>query len=150
MAPVHRIALRIASITRERAPSGRASGVHRGQDVLRRRPLVVELEHQLLAVAPQPVDAALQAHPVGLQPVPQPGLRDAVAGLEMARQAIEVVEHVGVEHRHVRRDDAAEQDAPEPRGGRHRQVAAAQRHPAGGGDGPGGKTSSSARITGAA
>ena len=51
-----------------------ARGVHGGEDVVRRRPLAVDLERQRLPLTVQPVDAALQADPVDLESVAQPGL----------------------------------------------------------------------------
>ena len=104
---------------------------------LRGRPLAVDLERQRLPLAVQPVNAALQADPVDLEPVPQPGLGDLVAGVELAGQPVEVVEHLGVERPDVGRHDAAEQDAAEPRGRRDGQVAVAERQASGRRDRPG-------------
>ena len=57
----------------------------------------------------------------------QAGLGDAVAGLELVGQAVEVVEQFRVEHGHVGGDHTPEQDAAEPGCRRHRQVALTQR-----------------------
>src|SRR5690606_16187612 len=65
------------------------------------------------------------------------GLRDVVAGLELAGELVELVEQLGVEQRDVGGDDAAEQHAAEAGGGRDGQVALAEGEPARGGDGPG-------------
>jgi hypothetical protein len=75
--------------------------------VVRRRALAVELERQLVALAPQPVDAALQPDAVGLEAMAQAGLGDAAAGLQVNCQAVKVVEQLGVEVRDVAGDDPA-------------------------------------------
>ena len=117
MAPVQRIALRMVSMTRLRAPMGKRRRRTRPPGCGAPAPPGVDLEAQLLALALQPVDAALQAHPIGLQPVTQAGLGDAVAGLELVGQAVEVVEQLRVEHGHVGGDHTPEQDAAEPGAG---------------------------------
>jgi hypothetical protein len=83
--------------------------------VVRRRAFVVQLEGQVLALPAQPVNATLQADPVGLEAMAESGLGDAAPGLEMHGQAMEVVEQLGVEGGDVGGHDAAEQDAAEPR-----------------------------------
>ena len=82
------------------------SGWQRSSNDQRRRAGVV--------VAIEAVAAARQALRVGLEPVPQPRLRDAAAALEVVDQQVEVVAQLGVEPRHERADDCRPAGAARP------------------------------------
>ena len=73
---------------------------------------------------------------VGLEPVAQPGLGDAVAVLDLLAEPDEVRVQVGVDALDEGGGHAAEQDAAEAGGGVDREVAPAERDPPGGSDGP--------------
>ncbi len=102
--------------------------VHRAEDLLRGRSLRVEVEVDRLADPEQPVVAARQADPVGLEPMTQPRLDDAAAVFELVDQAMQVVMELRIEVVHVSGDDTAEQDAAEAgrRIGRQRALAERQ------------------------
>src|SRR5690606_9487698 len=91
--------------------------VYGGQDVLGRGALLLEVELELLAAAVEAVAAAGEPDGVDLEAVAQPGLGDAVALLELERQAVEVVEELGVEVADVGGDDPGQQDPAEARRG---------------------------------
>ena len=97
-------------------------------------PFTSNSNSQVLPLPQQPVHAAGEADPVGLEAVAQAGLRDAHAGLELEGEAVEVVEQLGVELVHVGRHDPAEEDAAEAGRRVHRQAQPTQGHPAGGRD----------------
>src|SRR5690606_519559 len=91
--------------------------VHGGQDVLGRGALLLEVELELLAAAVEAVAAAGEPDGGDLEAEAQPGLGDAVALLELERQAVEVVEELGVEVAVVGGDDPGHQvTAAAPRG----------------------------------
>ena len=133
MAPVQRIALRMVSMTRLRAPMGKPAA-YTAARMWCAGALGVDLEAQLLALALQRWSAA--AHADRSAAGDAAGLGDAVAGLEQG-QAVEVVEQFRVEHGHVGGDHTPEQDAAEPGAGvtgRSRSPSATRqaRWPAGG------------------
>ena len=71
--------------------------------------------------------AARQAHPVGLEPMTEPGLDDAATVFELVDQAMQVVMELGIEVVHVSGDHTAEQDAAEAGRRIGRQHALAER-----------------------
>ena len=73
-----------------------------------------EVEREVVAVAEQPVRAVRQAVSIELEPVSKTGLHDAVTGLDLVDQAVDVG-HVVVGHTtEMLRDDRAEQQPSEP------------------------------------
>ena len=95
---------------------------------------MIELERQLLAVADELVAIAVQPDPIGLETMPQAGLRDPLTLLELMGQANEIAVEVRVDQVDEGGDDPTEQQAAEAgwRGGRqHRD---AEGDPAGGRD----------------
>ena len=99
-------------------------------------------------VAEQAVDAAGEADAVRLEAVAQAGLRDPLAGLELEREPVQVVEQLGVELVDVAGHDAAEEDARRsPARGRSGSCDRPRATRRVGAIGREWKTSSSARIT---
>ena len=101
------------------------------------QPVVVELEAHLLALADELVAAAVEAHHVGLEPVPEPGLGDAAVGLQVVEQVHQLVLQLAGDVVDVPGDDAAEEDAAEPGRGVRRKPLVAERDPASGDHRPG-------------
>ena len=85
--PPHGQAHRVAALGAGR-PAAAPGRVHGGQDVLGGRPLHLELEVEVLAVADQPVDAAGEPDAVLLEPVAQPGLGDPLTLLELEGEPV--------------------------------------------------------------
>src|SRR5918994_1183752 len=74
-----------------------ARGVAGAEDLRGGGPVVVEGEGQRVTPAEQAVAAAGQPDAVGLEAVPEPGLGDAPAGLEVVEEAAQLAGEVGVE-----------------------------------------------------
>ena len=95
----------------------------------------VDLQLQRLTPADQPVAAAVEPVHVGLEPVPQAGLGDVAAALQIPQQVLDAVAHVVVQTAHSRGHDAGQQQAAEAGGGLGRQPQVPERDAPGGGDG---------------
>ena len=94
---------------------------------LQRGPLAVEVELEALTAADEASDGAAESVLVGLEPVPDTRLHDALAVLELRHENEQRVEVVGVEVVRADRHDPAEEQRPEAGRWVDRQHAASER-----------------------
>jgi hypothetical protein len=83
------------------------------------------------SVASQAEHAPRQPDAIGLEPVPETGLGDALSVLQLNRQPPQVRDQIGIDAREVAGDHAAEQDPTEPGRRIHGQPAPAEGDPSG-------------------
>src|SRR6185369_4967536 len=109
---------RLVQACRHGVPRGARHGRRRvdsTEHLLRWRSLRVEVELDALTHADEPVPTARQADAIGLEAMPEAGLHDAVAELDVADETMEVGKQIRVEIVDVCGDNGSEEDAAEPR-----------------------------------
>ena len=92
----------------------------------------MHVEGDVVTLADETVVAEREAVPVDLEPVPEPGLHDAVTALDLADQPVDVTDQIVRDAVEMRRHDRAEQQTPESRCRVDGQHHVPERHPPGG------------------